>query len=94
MALAQSNRNQVSTTQRSLLQLEVTGTYLSDPALMSTKFPLPSVLRAHNLPLLKNFVGKQRQFYVAVTYAARTWRTRSMRSVGQGVEWNENIDAL
>ena len=72
--------------------VQLTGTYLDDPALISTKFLSLSVLRAHNLPHLKTFLGKQRLFYATVTYGERTWRTQSARSVAQRVEWNESLE--
>ena len=51
------------------------------------------VLRAHNLPRLKTLLGKERRFFATVTDEERTWQTRSVRSVAQCVEWNENVDA-
>ncbi|KAH9953284.1 hypothetical protein BGW80DRAFT_1451619, partial [Lactifluus volemus] len=53
-----------------------------------------TVLKAHNLPRIKTPLGRKRQFYVTVADGQRTWQTRSVRSVGQRVEWNENIEAF
>jgi hypothetical protein len=56
-------------------------------------FPSMPVLRAQNLPRLKT-LGRKRSFYVTVTDGARTWQTRSVQSVGNRVEWDENLDTL
>jgi hypothetical protein len=55
---------------------------------------LLSVLRAKNLPRLKTFLRKKRKFYATIIYRETTTRTRSVRSMGQCVEWNERMDAL
>jgi hypothetical protein len=74
--------------------VQVTGTQLYHSTLLHTEFiPLP-VLRAHNLPCFKTFLRKERRFYAAVTYGERTWRTQSVQSMAQCVEWNESSDTL
>jgi hypothetical protein len=87
------SRDQVSETQLSSLPLQVTGTYPYNSALMVTKF-FWLVLKAHNLPRLKSLLGKDKRFYVTVTYKERIWKTRPVRSATQRVEWNEKVDTL
>jgi hypothetical protein len=53
-----------------------------------------SVLGVHNLPHLETLPGIERQYYVTVTNGKGTRKTRCIRSTGQRVEWNENLDAL
>ena len=95
--MRQIGHGQVAETQSSSLPLEVTGTNLQirDHAWRSNLLnppPMP-VLRAQNLPSLKK-LGRNRSFYATVTSGARTWQTRSVQSVGDRVEWNENVDTL
>jgi hypothetical protein len=52
------------------------------------------VLRAHNLPHIKTISRKESRFYVTVISGARTWHTRAVQSMGNHVEWNEEVDAL
>jgi hypothetical protein len=52
-------------------------------------FPL-LVLRAYGLP----FHGKRRRCYTTVSDGTRTWRTPSVKSVGNRVEWSGNVDTL
>jgi hypothetical protein len=85
---------QASETQPTLLPLQVTGTYPDDPALIVLELLPPPVLRAHNLPRLKTFLGRKRRFYATVTDEERTWKTRPVRSVAQRVEWNEAVNTL
>jgi C2 domain len=53
-----------------------------------------SVVRAHDLPRLKNPVGKKRKFFVTVSNGTTTKRTVAIRSEGQAVHWNETLGAL
>jgi hypothetical protein len=53
-----------------------------------------SVLGVHNLPHLETLPGIERQYYVTVTNGKGTRKTRYIRSTGQRVDWNENLDAL
>ena len=52
------------------------------------------VIRAQDLPRLKNSVGKKRQFFVTVTSGTTTKKTAAIRSVEQAVRWNETLGAL
>ena len=73
----------------------MTGTYLnSDVWWPNRKITPPSVIRAQNLPRLKNAVGKKRQFFVTVTSEITTKKTAAVRSVGQTVRWDETLGAL
>jgi hypothetical protein len=85
---------QTSEIQPSLLPLQVTGTYPHVPFWRILNSCPLSILRAHNIPRLKSFLGENRRFYATVTHGERTWRSRPVRRVAQRVEWNENVDAL
>ncbi|PPQ94613.1 hypothetical protein CVT25_011427 [Psilocybe cyanescens] len=53
-----------------------------------------TVLRANDLPLLKNKWGKERRFYATITDGARTKKSKSVHSRGQSVAWNEKLDGF
>jgi hypothetical protein len=89
--MRQIGHDQVDETQSNSSRLEVAGTNLQicDHGRRANLLNMP-VLRAQNLPRLKT-LGK---FYATVTDSARTWQTRSVQSVGNRAEWNENLDTL
>jgi hypothetical protein len=53
-----------------------------------------TVIRANDLPRLKNVIGKKRQFFVTVTSGATTKKTAAVRSVAQAVRWDEMLGTL
>ena len=73
----------------------MTGTYLNSGFWRpNPDISPPSVIRAQDLPRLKNAVGKKRQFYVTATTGTTAKKTAAVRSVAQAVRWNETLGAL
>jgi hypothetical protein len=50
------------------------------------------VLRAHNIPRIKNFFGLK--LFVAVTNQVTKKKTASIATKGSTVQWNENLGTL
>ena len=59
-----------------------------------SEISFPSVIRAKDLPRVKNLVGKKRQFFVTVTSGTTTKETEAVRSVEQAVRWDETLEGL
>ncbi|KAH9019977.1 hypothetical protein EDB85DRAFT_542895 [Lactarius pseudohatsudake] len=53
-----------------------------------------TVLRAHNVPNIKNRFGKKSQYFVTVASQTTKRTTSSVPAEGTKVEWNENVDAF
>ncbi|KAH9029897.1 hypothetical protein EDB84DRAFT_222829 [Lactarius hengduanensis] len=53
-----------------------------------------TVLRAHNVPNIKNRFGKKSQYFVIVASQTTKRKTSSVPAEGTKVEWNENVDAF
>ncbi|KAN0138369.1 hypothetical protein V8E53_003832 [Lactarius tabidus] len=51
-----------------------------------------TVLRAHNIPRIKNFFGLK--LFVAVTNQTTKKKTSSVATSGSTAQWNENLDAF
>jgi hypothetical protein len=80
--------------QASPLPLQVTGMCLDFLLGQVLNLCFLLVLRANNLPRLKAISHKETRFYVTVAAGARTWHTRTVRSLGNCAEWNEHVDTL
>ncbi|KAH9059819.1 hypothetical protein EDB87DRAFT_1577354 [Lactarius vividus] len=53
-----------------------------------------TVLRAHNVPNIKNRLGKKRPFFVTIASQTMKKKTSSVSAEGTTVKWNENVDAF
>jgi hypothetical protein len=75
------------------LRVEVTGMYLvPDSMIPRSAFKVLLVLRAHNIPRIKNFFGLK--LFVAVNNQATKKKTSSIATKGSTVQWNENLGTL
>src|SRR6266702_4396770 len=77
------------------LRVEVTGMCLNPESLIPDKCLIFfSVLRAQNVPNIKNRFGKTMQFFVTVASQTTKKKTSSVPTEGPTVDWNENVGAL
>ncbi|KAH9476959.1 Vegetative incompatibility protein HET-E-1 [Psilocybe cubensis] len=52
------------------------------------------VVKAINLPILKNKLGKERRFYVTITDGTTTKKSKIMNSLNRSVMWDQTMDGF
>ncbi|KAH9021836.1 hypothetical protein EDB85DRAFT_1998457 [Lactarius pseudohatsudake] len=53
-----------------------------------------TVLRAHNVPHIKNRFGGKTRFYVTIAYKTVTKKTEGVQIEGQTLQWDQKLDAF
>ena len=87
--------------QSQLVRAEVTGAYSNPPrSVIDKDLTSLSVLQARNVPHIKTFLGRKREYFVTIGYQAttkkakKTKKTKSVQIEGQTAVWNQPLDAL